>query len=74
MENMTVNVTYIKRDTDYGQVMAVGLRSHAVTTASYESWCEGHAKYVCEAAASDVEKVTLSLKVCLNDGGYVARP
>ena len=40
--------------------------------AENESWCEGHAKYVCEVAASDVEKVTLSLKVCLNDGGYEA--
>ena len=70
MTNMTVNVTYLKKDTDYGQIMAVALRSHAVSTASDAAWCEGHAKYVCEVEAEDVTKVALHLKVCTNDGDY----
>ena len=33
MTNVTVNVTYAKQDIDYGQIMALALRSRPSTTA-----------------------------------------
>ena len=34
------------------------------------SWCQGHAKYVCEVQATDLTKVVMSIKVCDTEGGF----
>jgi len=70
MQNMTVNVTFVKDTNSKGQVMAVGLRSTQNDNAWGYGYCQGYQKYLCNVQIKNLKKAKLEFKICGSNGLY----